>query len=188
MRFERPSTIETMRCVLRKFRPDDFDAVHAFGSDAEVTRYMDWGPNDETATRAFLERVSNDDSRGLEFAVVARDADRLIGSCGIHVAGEGRAEIGYCLAKESWGRGLGTEVASALVQFGFEQLGLHRIQARCDPMNKASARVLEKVGMKFEGHLRECVRIRGAWRDRRLFAILTTDAHADNRPIRGWQA
>src|SRR4051794_11234840 len=103
MKYERPALIETTRCRLRQFRLEDFDSVHAFGSDPEVTRFMDWGPNDQAATRAFLERVVNDGDHGLEFAVIDPESDRLIGSCGIHNAGEGRAEIGYCLAKSAWG-------------------------------------------------------------------------------------
>jgi [ribosomal protein S5]-alanine N-acetyltransferase len=174
--WQRPPSIETRRCLLRKFSLNDFDSVHEFGADEEVTRFMDWGPNDAAATRAFLERVVEDGAQGLEFAVVECHTGRLIGSCGIHAGGRSRAEIGYCLEKRAWGRGLGTEVAAALVRFGFDELRLHRIQARCDPMNMASARILEKVGMKYEGRLRECVWVRGEWKDRKLFAVLETDS------------
>jgi len=73
---------------------------------------------------------------------------------------------------EYWSRGIGTEAAGALIRFGFEKLGLHRIIAKCDPMNMASWRVMEKTGMRREGRLRENVKIRGEWRDSLLYSIL----------------
>jgi RimJ/RimL family protein N-acetyltransferase len=80
--------------------------------------------------------------------------------------------IGYCLNRDFWGKGYGTEVARALITFGFEQLNLHRIYATCDPQNTASAHVLEKAGMQREGHLRERKWVKGRWRDFLLYAVL----------------
>jgi len=82
-----------------------------------------------------------------------------------------RGEMGYVLARDVWGRGYATEAAAALLAYGFAA-GLHRIGATCDPENAASARVLEKIGMSFEGRLREYFLIRGAWRDRLLYAAV----------------
>ncbi len=73
---------------------------------------------------------------------------------------------------EHWGRGIGIEAAGALIGFGFKELDLHRIIAKCDPMNVASWRVMEKNGMKREGRLRENVKIRGERRDSLLYSIL----------------
>jgi ribosomal-protein-alanine N-acetyltransferase len=73
---------------------------------------------------------------------------------------------------EYWGQIIGTEAAGALIRFGFQKLGLHRIIAKCDPMNMASWRIMEKNGMRREGRLGEDVKIRGEWRDSLLYSIL----------------
>lgn len=71
-----------------------------------------------------------------------------------------------------WSKGYATETAKALVEFGFKKLCLHRVFATCDPENTASARVLEKTGMKLEGHIREHKLVKGKWRDSLLYAII----------------
>jgi RimJ/RimL family protein N-acetyltransferase len=80
--------------------------------------------------------------------------------------------MGYLIAPAAQGRGYATEAAQALLDFGLTGGGLHRITATCDPENAASARVLEKIGMTREGRLRDHFLIRGAWRDRLLYAKL----------------
>ena len=79
---------------------------------------------------------------------------------------------GYCLNRDYWGHGYATEAAQAVISFGFEQLGLHRIFAICDPCNVASWRVLARAGMRREGHLLEDRWQKGQWRDSYLYAIL----------------
>jgi ribosomal-protein-alanine N-acetyltransferase len=90
-------------------------------------------------------------------AIVVRNENKLIGGCSIDVSNPVNREgwIGYCLNRRFWGKGYATETAGALVDFGFDKLGLHRIFATCDSANTASAHVLEKVGMKREGRIRE---------------------------------
>ncbi len=170
--------IRTERLVLRDFVHGDVSAVHEYGSDAEVVRFMPWGPNTMEDTVAFVERSIVAQSRSprvdFELAVTLADGGALIGGCGIRISApsDRRADMGYCLGRDWWGRSLGTEVARALVGFGFESLRLHRIIATCDTKNVASARVLEKAGMRREAHLREDSHIRGEWRDSYLYAIL----------------
>jgi RimJ/RimL family protein N-acetyltransferase len=107
-------------------------------------------------------------------AIVLRATDRLIGGCRIEIrnAASVSGDIGYVLASDAWGRGYATEATRALLDFGFQGLALHRIWATCDVENRASARVLEKIGMEQEGHLRQNVRRKGEWRDSYLYAIL----------------
>jgi RimJ/RimL family protein N-acetyltransferase len=99
---------------------------------------------------------------------------RLIGGCGIHVSNPENREgwIGYCLNRHFWGKGYATETARALTDFGFKNLGLHRIFATCDPANTGSRHVLEKVGMKREGQIREHKWAKGKWRDSLLHSVL----------------
>jgi len=139
---------------------------------------MPWGPNTEEDTRNFVQRAIAHQQecprRHYELAVVLKKENLLIGGCGIRVSNPdlGEGNIGYCLNKNFWGRGYATEAAGALLTFGFKTLNLHRIYATCDPENVASVRVLEKIGMYLEGHLRETLRIRGEWQDSLIYAIL----------------
>jgi len=139
---------------------------------------MKWGPNTEEETTGFIQRVlaaqNEQPRRDYTLAVVVRNEDKLIGGCTINVSNPDNREgwIGYCLNRGFWGKGYATEAANALVDFGFDRLNLHRIFATCDPANVASAHVLEKVGMKREGRIREHAWTKGRWRDSLLYAIL----------------
>jgi [ribosomal protein S5]-alanine N-acetyltransferase len=106
--------------------------------------------------------------------ITLKDTNKLIGGCGIHESNPDNKEgwIGYCLNREYWHEGYATETAKALIAFGFKRLRLHRIFATCDPANKASAHVLEKVRMQCEGHLRQHRWAKRRWRDSLLYAIL----------------
>ena len=108
------------------------------------------------------------------FALVRREDNKLIGSCGITIRSEPNkeAEMGYILNKSHWNQGYTTEAANRLMRFGFQQLGLHRIYATCDPANVASFKVMEKIGMKREGLLRQHKLEKGKWRDSLLYSIL----------------
>ncbi len=90
----------------------------------------------------------------------------------IHSVSDKHAEIGYCLRRDAWGKGIGTKVASLLLRFGFSDLSLHRITAKCDTENHASYRIMEKNGMQREGVLREEKNIRGKWRNSYIYSIL----------------
>lgn len=184
----------TERLVLRDFEVADWTSVHSYASDSEVVRYMDWGPNTEEDSKNFIQRAiayqKEQPRKKYTLAIVLKKKDTLIGGCGIHVSNPDNREgwIGYCLNHNFWGQGYATETAKALLKFGFDQLNLHRIFATCDPANIASAHVLEKIGMKHEGHLREHKWAKGKWRDSLLYAILdyewkrlnTGERHASN--------
>lgn len=171
-------TLTTDRLVLREFREDDWVAVHEYGSDPEVVRYMPWGPNSEEDTRAFIERAlasQLDDPRTTyELAITLCADGGLVGGCGIHAISFANrsASMGYCLHRDAWGRGYATEAARALLALGFDTLGLHRMAATCDIGNLASTKVLEKIGMRREAQFREDTLLRGRWRDSCLHAIL----------------
>lgn len=168
----------TSRLLLREFSDSDHDAVHRYAGDTEVTRYMDWGPNSPADTAAFLSVVQSEASAGVRsaytLAIVVRTNDELIGA--VHLGETSsrhrRGEMGYVLARAHWHKGYATEAAAAILRFGFDSVGLHKIAATCDPENVGSARVLEKIGMQLEGYLRQHLLIRGQWRDRLAFAAL----------------
>jgi RimJ/RimL family protein N-acetyltransferase len=168
--------IHTERLILREFCDADWLAVHGYASDAEVVRYQDWGPNSEQQTKEFIARTIEAAAQprsDYTLAVELAQFGVLIGGCGIVLDVEHRSGvIGYSLARQYWGHGYATEAAGALLRFGFESLGLHRICATTDARNTASWRVMEKLGMRREGHFREDLWQRGGWRDSFLYAIL----------------
>lgn len=172
------TTLETERLLLREFEESDWEAVHEYGSDPEVVKYLSWGPNTEQETRDFVARQigsqREEPRKRYGFAVVLKAQNQLIGSVELTVLSPGNREgwIGYCFTRRFWGKGYATEAARTIIAFGFKELGLHRIFATCDVENVASARVLEKIGMRRESHLREHKWARGRWRDSFLYAIL----------------
>lgn len=173
--------LKTPRLFLREFKADDFEAVHAYGSDPEVVEFMPWGPNTEQDTVDFLIRTMNGAAvkprEDYVLAVVRRSDERLMGGIGLHLpeTDAHMAMIGYVYHREAWGHGYATEAARSMVSFGFDVLGLDRLWAGCDPDNHASARVLEKVGMSLEGHLRQDTRVRGRLRDSLIFGVLAAE-------------
>ena len=177
--------LRTERLVLRGFRPQDWGAVHMYGTDPEVVRFMDWGPNTPDETTVWLDRMIDADKAvpqtQFPFALQRSTDGRLIGSVELQILSEEhrRGEMGYVIARDAWGNGYATEAAAALLRFGFERLGLRRISATCDPENAGSGRILEKIGMQLEGRLRSFFPIRGEWRERLVYAAVRPDPSED---------
>jgi RimJ/RimL family protein N-acetyltransferase len=167
-------TVETPRLVIRPFAPDDWRAVHAYASDAATMRYIPGGAMSEDQVRAF---VAEKGGEAATAAVVLRAEDRLIGHLPFHPWYAPRTyEIGWVFDPRDHGRGYATEAAAALLRHGFETLGLHRIIATCQPENVASWRVMEKIGLRREGHFRRCVYVDEAtWWDEYFYALLEED-------------
>lgn len=178
--------IRTEHLVLRDFVHDDWRAVHEYGSDAEVMRYMGLVINTEAASTAFVARTLESQTRRprerYELAITLPDTGQLIGGCGIHVTVDRQRELtlGYILRRDCWGYGYATEAAQALLRLGFGDMGAHRIISDCDVDNLASARVMEKVGMQREGVLRQSFWSppHFAWRDCYLYTILEDEWRA----------
>lgn len=177
--------IETDRLIIREFSEGDFNSVHTYASKAEVTKYLPFGPNNEKDTELFLKKVMGyrlqNPRCDYEFAVVLKESNTLLGGCGIHITniGNREASIGYCFDNQFWGNGYASESAGAVIDFGFQRLNLHRIFATCHPDNIGSARVMEKVGMTKEGHLREHKFQKGKWRDSFIYSILVYEHNTD---------
>jgi RimJ/RimL family protein N-acetyltransferase len=168
--------LETERLSLREIQPSDLDAIHEYASDPEVVKYMSFGPNTIEDSIDFLNRAisrQKEESRRIyTLAVILKETNKVIGSSGLHIISSIQAEIGYVFIKKYWGNGYATETAKALVNCGFNEFGLHRVFATCDPDNSVSVRVLEKVGMKLEGRLRENTLRQGKHRDSLILGIL----------------
>jgi len=178
-------TLQGERLVLRPHLESDFDAIHAFSSDADVCRYMQWGPNTEAQTRSFLDstilnqRVTP--KINYDFLIVVAETSQVVGSFTLRLAKPDSplGEIGYVLSRQSWGKGYASEAANLVMNFGFNELGLHKISATCEPLNFASAKVLQKAGLKVEGYLRKHLLIKGQWRDTLVFGCVKEERAAN---------
>ncbi|WP_159886075.1 GNAT family N-acetyltransferase [Paenibacillus puerhi] len=175
--------LETDRLIIREYAPSDAADVHQYASNAEVAAYMIWGPNTEEETAAFIDRTIEMQRQqprvDYELAVVLKASHQLIGGCGIHISEPGQGEIGYCFHPLYWRQGYASESARALLRLGFQELGLHRIYATCRPDNRGSAKVMESIGMRYEGHLREHMRHKGKWHDSFQYSILEHEFKGD---------
>ncbi|MGD0957024.1 MAG: GNAT family N-acetyltransferase [Candidatus Acidiferrales bacterium] len=153
--------IETERLLLREFRAGDEADIHEYASDPEVVRLMIWGPNTPEMTRAFLAHTLEEQQQwprnSVGLAIGLKGEHRVIGSIGLRIKDEANrsADIGYVLNRSYWGRGYMTEAARAILDAAFRKLNLHRVWATCDIRNRASYRVMEKLGMRREAHFRK---------------------------------
>ncbi|MDQ4106675.1 MAG: GNAT family N-acetyltransferase [Actinomycetota bacterium] len=155
--FREPPELMTERLLLRKMRSDDAGEIFAYASDPEVTRYMRWETHRTIDdSRAFLDLVLGKYEGGGEpdWGIVHKESGRFTGTCGFieYSPEHSRIELGYVLAKEFWGRGLMPEAVRAIIRFGFEELGLNRIEARCIAENIASATVIGEGRDGLRGH------------------------------------
>ena len=173
-------SLETDRLILRKMTLNDAEAVFAYASDPEVTRYVVFDTHRSIKdSKAFLQLVLEQYESGGEavWGIVYKGDHCFVGTCGFTnwKANHARAEVGYTLSKEYWGQGLMSEAVRAMISFGFERMDLNRIEARCIAENIASARVMEKAGMLYEGTLRQREFIKGVRRDIKIYSILRSE-------------
>lgn len=173
--------IETERLLLREFRADDESHIHEYASDPEVASLMIWGPNAPEATHEFLERMLKAQERwprpDVELAIELKSERRVIGAVGLRIKDERNrtADIGYVLNRNDWRHGYMTEAARAILGVAFGDLNLHRVWATCHIRNRASYRVMEKLGMRREAHFRKNAFEKNEWRDSYLYAILADE-------------
>lgn len=149
-------TIETLRLILRRFEEQDAeDMFRNWAGDAEVCRYLSWGPH--ASVDVSLKRILNwcegyKRDNSYVWALEAKGKGSVIGSISVEIAydrGES-CEVGYCLSKEYWNRGVMTEALRAVLHYLFYEVGYRRIQAKHDVLNVASGRVMQKAGMQYE--------------------------------------
>ena len=169
---------DTERLYVRDFKPDDLDEFHKLAQNPDIYKYMPWGPNSEEDTRNFIqmsiEQGSKESRRFFDVPIILKETHLIVGCIGMRVSSflHKKADMGYWIKKELWGQGFATEATLGILNFGFQKLKMNKIYATADPENPASIRVLEKIGMKKEGYLKEDMCIRGEYRNSVLMAIL----------------
>ena len=175
--------IATERLRLRPFVEADVEDVWPIVSDPTFPVHMSWSAHaDRSETRAFIQAQTDAiaSDTGVTWALV--HDGRAVGAIGLagirwqlNALRVDHAELGYWLARPLWGQGLMTEAARAVVQFGFDDLGLHKITVGCLPENPGSQRVIEKTGFRHVGRRREDVWRDGRWSDHLRYELTIGD-------------
>lgn len=176
----RPPEIVTDRLILAPLSATDAAALFAYRSLPEVSRYQSWEPSLLQDAVRWIEtlRPVEFDSPGTWFqlGIRSRASGHLVGDLGVHFLDDDRqVEIGFTMAPDCQGRGLGTEAVVGLLDHLFGSLGKHRVCASVDPRNEASLRLLRRVGMRQEAHFRQSLWFKGAWADDVVFAVLASE-------------
>jgi ribosomal-protein-alanine N-acetyltransferase len=159
----------------------DYRDFFTFLADPEVCKYMVFDTLNEEQSKnyvkKFLDFQKEEPRKYIKFAVVLKKNKEVIGECGIISLNDNHkhGELIYRYSKKYWGYGYATETSKEIIRFGFDVLGLHRIDASCDIRNEASAKVLSKIGMSKEGCLREHKLIKGEWRSSYIYSILENE-------------
>jgi [ribosomal protein S5]-alanine N-acetyltransferase len=170
-------TLETPRLILRKLRMEDAEDMFEYAQDRELGLNGLWLPYTHLQESIDdLAEAVQEYAKGnfWDWAIEHRTDQKMIGRLGLHGyhPKDNRADLGYALNRKYWGQGYGTEAAHAVVKFGFEVLGLHRIGASVLPDNAGSIRILTKIGMQFEGVKRDFTAIRGRHEDLHSYSVL----------------
>lgn len=177
--FEYTGPLETERLLLRAFEDEDFDAVYGMRSLPEVARYTYWEPQTETEAREALERrigfrTLRTEGDVLALAAVLKATGEVIGDVILEWVSREHAlgEVGFIVHPDHQGHGYATEMTRPLLRIALEDVGLHRVIGRAEARNTASARVMEKLGMRREAHLVENEWVKGEWQSELVYAIL----------------
>ncbi len=171
--------LRTARLTLRPFEMDDAPVVQRLAGVPEValtTLRIPYPYEDGMAEEWISTHQAAWDARESLVLALTAESEGLVGAAGIELNAENeRGELGYWIGLDYWNRGYATEAAAALIEFGFRELSLNRIQARYFIRNPASGRVMEKTGMRYEGVLRQHMLVRGKFEDIAMYSILKSD-------------
>ena len=173
-------TLDTPRLRIRTLADGDVPALFAIFHDPEAMRY--WSRPAMTGiaeAEALYRDIKRNEEAGTYFqwGIARREDDLVIGTCTLfRIEKEHRrAELGYILRRDHWGRGLAHEALTAVVEHAFGTLGLHRLEADIDPRNAASIRSVERLGFKPEGRLRERFFVAGEIQDSLIYGLLAPE-------------
>jgi len=176
-------TLHTERLYLRPLCESDAEALFSIFSDSRVTRYLSrpaWSSIASAHERISLDAKANASGGYFRFGIELSSSRSLVGECSLFnfVAESRRAEIGYTLGFDAWGKGYMSEALVRVLEFGFSELSLNRVEADIDPRNRASAKCLERLGFREEGCLRERWIVNGEVSDTAYYGLLSSEWRA----------
>lgn len=170
----------TQRLILRKLKFPDAEDIFEYSSDPEVTKYLLWDTHasiadSENFLRFTMGRYDNGEAG--EWGIVLKDTGKLVGTIGFpwYDIKNRRAEMGYVLSRDCWGKGYMPEAAGRILQFAFDEMKMNRIECCHFAPNVNSGKVMEKCGMKYEGTARQRIFVKGKFWDVKHYAILKED-------------
>jgi ribosomal-protein-alanine N-acetyltransferase len=170
--------IRTQRLHLREFTKDDLDGVFSYSADPRVTRYLFFVPRDRDRAADYLEEILESQRERprtrFELAVEESSSAAVIGACDLSLIERDVVDLGYMLGHPHWGQGYATEIALALADAAFFDLRADRVISTVDVNNRASIRVLEKIGMRWEAVFRKHRRAKNRWWDCHLYTLPRT--------------
>lgn len=170
--------LRTERLILREFVQEDWRAVYTYQNDPRYLEYYEWEHRSEQDVKAFVQRFLDQQEvvprTKFQLAIVQPNSNKLIGNVGIRKrdAKSLHGELGYELDPREWHNGYALEAAQAMLKFAFEEWQVHRVSARVIANNHTSVRVLEKLGLRQEGHLREQEFFKGRYWDTLVYGML----------------
>ena len=174
--------IETDRLILRRYVIEDADAMYKnWASDSEVTKFLTWQPHPSVdVSRSIIEDwlKKYSDEKYYQWAIVLKDnGNEPIGGISVVHMNEdiSMVHIGYCLGRAWWRRGIMSEALKAVTDFMFDTVEVNRVEARHDPRNPNSGKVMQKCGMKYEGTLRSADRNNQGICDACYYALLRSE-------------
>jgi ribosomal-protein-alanine N-acetyltransferase len=173
---------ETERLILRKIRQSDLEAIFNYCQNPNVARYVAWQPHQSIAdSQKYIDFALSCYEKGSldPMAIVLKNdpAGKMIGAVGLMAASPRNRtyELAYVIAEEHWGKGIVVEAAKPLINYGFKNFAIERLQSRCDILNPNSARVMEKLGMTYEGTLKASMYLKGVVRDMHMYSLIKPD-------------
>ncbi|MET3203507.1 MULTISPECIES: GNAT family protein [unclassified Arthrobacter] len=172
--------LRTERLILRRFEAADLDAFHAYHSLPDTARFL---PGEAKSYNKCMESVGKyanfvfeKESDWVCLAIAAKGSPGLLGEVVLKwLPGRGQGEVGWTLAPAARGKGYGAEASDAVLKLGFEELGMHRIEARLDALNTASAALCERLGMRLEARFVDKWHYKNQWATELVYAILAEE-------------
>lgn len=172
--------LQTDRLHLRKMKLSDSPSLFKIWSDPDVTKFMNISclTNDNQVKEmiTLLDDLSQD-RKAIRYSIIEKESNEIIGSCGFNSLDfeNAKTEIGYEIAKSFWGRGYASEAIDALLNYSFSCLEMNRIEAKVEPENANSIKLLQRLNFTFEGTLRQYERVDGEFNDLNIYSKLISD-------------
>ena len=166
--------LETERLILRKFEYKDVEDLYEYAKDEEVTKYLKFATyksieDAQDRIDDLLAKYAQEEKYC--WAIEEKESQKLIGSIDLFDVTSGEKEVGYLLNREYWNKGYATEAAKEVIKYGFEKLNLNKIWGHCVTVNIGSSKVMEKIGMKYQGITEREKEVRGITYDLKEYAI-----------------
>lgn len=170
----------TERLHLRKMKVSDSPVLFKIWSDPDVTKFMNISRfTNESQAKEMIEILDelSQTNKAIRYSMIDLKSNEIVGTCGFNSIDfeNARVEIGYDIAKIHWGMGYAPEGIRALIKYAFEDLQLNRIEAKVEPANLNSIKVLQKLNFTFEGTLRQYEKSKDNFIDINMYSLLKTD-------------